>query len=179
MCPGQFTTDLCPSTTFEGSPIYLPNQSCDTNETQERIKTYWEPYHQKLISLIKEMNKPLVLLDAHSIRSQVPLLFSGILPDLNIGTSDGITADKSLTDVVIKACEESPFTHVYNGRFKGGYITRHYGKPADKVQALQLELGQHNYMQENFPYSYDAKKGAQLQLTLHNLLFVIKNWLRQ
>jgi N-formylglutamate deformylase len=145
----------------------------DAQEIQSRIITYWQPYHDKLQSLIDELllsHKKIVLFDAHSICSQVPTLFEGQLPDLNIGTADGATIQAELAEQVIAYCKQSPYSMVYNGRFKGGYITRHYGNPARGINAIQLELAQVNYMQETFPFTYHSDKAKNLQQTLSGII---------
>lgn len=176
--PGKFVTNLCPVTLFDGAPIYQMGLEPDEREVQNRIKMYWQPYHQKLQSIIDELKiqQRVIVLDAHSICSQVPMLFSGILPSLNLGTADGISASPELTEKLISCCEKSEYSTVCNGRFKGGYITRHYGNPAQGVDAIQLELAQFNYMNEAYPYTYDEKKAKQLQKTLHRFLSVMIDW---
>lgn len=176
--PGKFTTGLCPHTLFDASPIYQTNQEPTAQEIHERIKNYWQPYHEKLSTVIDELknHKRMVLLDAHSIRSHIPTLFEGRLPDLNLGTADGTSADNNLSNKIESYCKKSPFTFVCNGRFKGGYITRHYGNPMQGVNAMQLELAQHNYMQEDYPFNFDADKAKQLQQTLQGILSIVINW---
>ena len=118
-----------------------------------------------------------VLLDGHSIASRVPRFFTGRLPDLNLGTNDGTSCEPSLqalaTDVIAAA---SDFTHVVNGRFKGGYITRHYGRPADGVHALQLEMAQCAYMDEADPEPFDAARAAPLVRVLERLAIALTEW---
>lgn len=176
--PGKFETNVCPTTLFDGSPIYLKNLEPAEQEIQERIKVFWQPYHTKLQSIIDELasHQRVILLDAHSIRSQIPNLFLGVLPSLNIGTGHGDTADQKLADKLVDFCKGSPYSTVYNGRFKGGYITRHYGNPAKSINAVQLELAQHNYMDESYPFNYDENKAKQLQKTLHGFLSTLIDW---
>lgn len=180
--PGQFTTCLCPVTFFDGTPLYHKGEAPGDHEITQRLSVYWQPYHDKLRSLVdtlsQEGRKKVAVFDAHSIRSQVPALFEGMLPDLNLGTGDGATADDALVDRLVECCRHSPYSHVLNGRFKGGYITRHYGKPGHNVHAVQLELAQHNYMQEDPPYTYDDIKATALQATLTRLIAVLAEWSR-
>ncbi len=175
--PGKFTTGLCPLTLFDGTPVYQPGMEPNAKEIQERIETYWQPYHDKLQSLVDDLKKKhnrTIVFDAHSIRSQVPLLFDGVLPDLNIGTADGLSAKDELIQQIETICKQYSYSYVINGRFKGGFITRHYGKPEQGIQAIQLELAQCNYMNEAYPFSYDDKKAKKLQILLMKFLEIIK-----
>lgn len=177
--PGRFTTGLCPLTLFDGTPIYRKGREPDDKEIRARMETYWQPYHAKLQSLIGELkaiHKNIAVLDAHSIRSEVPTLFSGALPDLNFGTADGMAADAALAEKLFEVCKESPYSAVHNGRFKGGYITRHYGNPKEGVHAVQLELAQKNYMQEEYPFAYDDAKAGKLQATLTPFVARLAGW---
>jgi len=176
--PGKFTTGLCPTTLFDGTPIYQNGMELTEQEIQDRIQTYWQPYHNKLQSLINELkssNKRVIVLDAHSIRSKEPKLFDGLLPNLNLGTADGLSAHQELTNQLSNYCNNSQYSSVLNGRFKGGYITRHYGNPAQGVDAIQLEMTQSNYMNESFPYSYDHEKAEKCQEMLFGLLSILVN----
>ncbi len=171
--PGKFTTGICPLTTFTGEAVYEKNREPDEKEIKQRVADYWQPYHDKLQSILdtlKQKHKQVILFDAHSICSVVPKLFDGVLPDLNIGTADGHSADSILSERFFAAAKASSYSVVYNGRFKGGYNTRHYGKPGQGVHAVQLELAQHNYMDENYPFTYDTTKAKQLQAVLRKLL---------
>lgn len=174
--PGKFTTCICPTTQFDGTNIYQQGEEPDAKEIQDRIALFWQPYHNKLQSIIDELklaHQQIILFDAHSICSQVPMLFDGVLPDLNLGTADGYSINPTLAENLIRCCQQSPYSMVYNGRFKGGYITRHYGQPAQGVQAVQLELAQMNYMQETFPYHYVAEKAERLQQCLQGIINIL------
>ncbi len=170
--PGKFTTGLCPDTLFDGSPIYSDGAAPDETEISVRRQTYWQPYHDKLAALIAELKQRhghVTLFDAHSIRSQVSTLFDGTLPDLNFGTADGVTMNSARIEKLLSVAADSPYSNILNGRFKGGYITRHYASPAQGVETLQLELAQKNYMNED-TFAYDASRAETLQQTLRALL---------
>jgi N-formylglutamate deformylase len=164
--PGRNTTGLCPHVQFSGEPIYLPEQMPSATEVAQRVETYWRPYHRALsaeIARIKSAHDRVVLWEAHSIRSVVPFLFEGRLPDFNLGTVDGtsctLALQRSLSEVLEK---QNRYTSIVNGRFKGGYITREYGKPLRAVQAVQLELAQCSYMdEESFAYRPELAAGVQ------------------
>ncbi|MGH8173549.1 MAG: N-formylglutamate deformylase [Rhodanobacteraceae bacterium] len=164
--PGQNTTGLCPIVEFSGDAIYQAGQEPSNHEIGERIETYWRPYHDALrheIARLHAEHGRVVLWEGHSIRSVVPFLFDGRLPDFNLGTADGKSCAPELQQRLagILAAAKG-HTHVVNGRFKGGYITRHYGKPADRIDAIQLELAQVNYMDEDsFEYREDLAQPTQ------------------
>jgi N-formylglutamate deformylase len=171
--PNQNTTGLCPVTAFSGEPIYLPEHGPTADEIAARIETYWHPYHAALaeeIERIKQAHDRVVLWEGHSIRSVVPFLFDGTLPDLNIGTADGGACSPGLQKRLVNVLEsQKDYSFVMNGRFKGGYITRHYGKPVQGVDAIQLELAQLNYMDET-TFEYDDNRAAKLQPLIRKLL---------
>lgn len=149
--PGQATTELCPTTTFDGEPLYKDGQGPDAAEIARRRAAYFEPYHAALsaeLERLRARHGKVVLYEAHSIRSRIPRLFDGELPNFNIGTNSGASCDPVLTDAVEAACDASGFSHVTNGRFKGGWTTRHYGRPDDGVHAVQMELACRGYMDE-------------------------------
>ena len=174
MYPGASNTELCPTRFFSGKPLYLPGCAPDATERAHRRAAYWQPYHEALageLARLKAMHGYALLWDAHSIRSQIPWLFEGRLPDLSIGTASGASADARITDAVMQACAAHPHVSaVANGRFKGGYITRHYGQPANHVHAVQLEMCQSLYMQEVTPYAYDAALAERIQPILHHMV---------
>lgn len=146
--PGQTETGLCPETTFAGAPLY--KEALSDADIEERRETYWQPYHQTLraeLDRIKKTHGYVILWDAHSIAARVPSLFEGRLPDFNFGTNGGVSCDAKLSDAITHVLNaQSNYSHVLNGRFKGGYITRHYGDPGQGVHAIQLELVQQTYM---------------------------------
>tara|TARA_R110000787_G_scaffold178184_1_gene290098 strand:+ start:784 stop:1587 length:804 start_codon:yes stop_codon:yes gene_type:complete len=169
--PGQATTELCPTTTFDGEPLYagaLP----DEGEMARRKAQWFTPYHQALadeIVRLRTMHPKIVLYDAHSIRSHIPRLFEGELPQFNIGTNGGTTCDQTLAETVVGICAASGLGHVVNGRFKGGWTTRHYGIPQNGIHAIQMELAIRGYLDEppepdetNWPPPYRAERAARL-----------------
>ncbi|TEW56823.1 N-formylglutamate deformylase [Psychromonas sp. RZ22] len=160
--PGQTTTSLCPLETFDGEPIYYNDHELTEDEISRRRELYWQPWHdcvQQELKRLKTMHGHVQLWDAHSIRSVLPLHFKGTLPDFNFGTNSGKScALERLELVVSELSNSSTFTHVVNGRYKGGYITRHYGQPNKGIHAIQLELAQSSYMTELSPLYWDDKK---------------------
>ena len=162
--PGQASTGLCPPLSFDGTPLYL-GAPPDAAEVAQRRERYWMPYHAAIGELLADARRRFgfaVLLDGHSIRSHVPRLFAGRLPDINVGTNDGRSCSPGLARAVMdRLGAQARFTHVLNGRFKGGYITRGYGAPATGVHSLQIELAQAAYMDEAGT-SFDAARAAPL-----------------
>ncbi len=168
---GQIATGLCPRETFAGEPIYNTSPP-DANEVAARVADYWQPYHDRLrdsLAAARERHGYALLWDAHSIASVVPRLFDGELPTLNIGTHGGQSCDPALEAAVTAAAAASPYSHVLNGRFQGGFITRHYGDPAKNVHAVQLEIAQRVYMDESTRV-FDAAKATGLRGTLRHML---------
>lgn len=180
--PGQNTTKLCPETHFDGSPVYRDGQPLRTDEIRQRIDEYWKPYHAKLKQLLDERRSQFgfaVVLDLHSIASCVPNLFDGVLPDLNFGTNHGQSAGSSLQKVIDQAASApQDFSAVVNGRFVGGYITRHYGNPERKVHAVQLELSQATYLNESTA-TWDHAKAMRIQPVLRRFLGDVLRWTNQ
>jgi len=171
--PGQTTTGLCPTETFRGEPLYGETRAPDAAQQADRLARYWQPYHDALraeLDRLKAMHGAVLLWDAHSIASVLPRLFDGKLTDLNFGTADGRSCAPAIMDSVLAHVRATDFSHVLNGRFKGGYITRHYGSPADRVHAIQLEMGQDLYMLEDPPFSYLEDKAAKVQPLLQKML---------
>ena len=156
--PGQATTELCPRTTFDGEPLYREGQEPNADEIASRRRQYFDPYHAALSAEVDRLwaaHGSAVLYDAHSIRSRVPRLFEGELPHLNLGTNRGASCDPSLTLAIERACESPRFSRVTNGRFVGGWTTRHYGSPARGVHAVQMELACRGYLDEPDPTTED------------------------
>ena len=174
MYPGASNTELCPTRFFTGDPLYRDGQAPAPNERQARRESYWRPYHEALrdeLGRIKSAHGFVLLWDAHSIRSRIPWLFEGKLPDLNIGTAAGDSAHGSIARAVVDAAARHPQpSHVLNGRFKGGYITRHYGDPAAGVHAVQLEKCQSLYMGEVPPYAFDETLAAAARPVVRDMM---------
>ncbi|MFC4762474.1 N-formylglutamate deformylase [Dyella koreensis] len=171
--PGQRETGLVSTIGFDGEPLYRDGAEPDVAEVQRRVNEFWKPYHQAIsqeIARLKQAHGRVVVWEGHSIRSRVPMLFEGQLPDLNLGTADGASCDEALQQGLRDRLEaQSDYRFVINGRFKGGYITRHYAQPGQGVQTVQLELAQLNYMDED-NFAYDEGKAARLQVLIGQLL---------
>lgn len=172
--PGQNTTGLCPTTRFDGGPVYLEGQEPSAEEVATRIERYWRPYHQALreeLERLRGEHGRVVLWEGHSIRgSGLPFLFEGRLPDLNLGTAAGTSCTPALQqrlEAVLAAQDD--YDWVANGRFKGGHITRHYGRPDEGIEAVQMETSQRCYMDEATG-EYEEAKAARLQPVLGQLL---------
>ena len=177
MYPGAANTELCPTRFFNGEALYREGCAPDTSERLLRRQTYWQPYHSALreeLERLVAVHGYALLWDAHSIRSQIPWLFEGTLPGLNIGTASGLSAHIEIARALDHTCQSqthnSPVSHVINGRFKGGYITRHYGAPEQHVHAVQLEMCQNLYMQETAPFAYDTARAEQIQPLLEAMV---------
>ncbi len=170
--PGQATTELVPTSTFDGAPIWLVPP--DAVEIERRRRLYFEPYHEALAketARIKAAHGFCLLYDCHSIKSVIPRLFPGKLPLINLGTNSGASAAPTVQIAAERAMRESGLPHVSNGRFKGGWITRHYGRPAENVHALQMELGLNGYLEtESPPWLFSARTAKPLQDTLSTLI---------
>ena len=171
--PGQATTGLCPTIQFNGSSLYLEGQAPSPDEVQERLERYWRPYHETLrgeLDRLREAHGRVLLWEGHSILSRVPFLFDGRLPDFNLGTVNGTSCSSERqfrVEAVLSA--QQTYTWVANGRFKGGYITRHYGRPDEGVEAIQLELAQCNYLHED-TFEWDEARAAPTQALIRNLI---------
>jgi N-formylglutamate deformylase len=179
--PGQATTGLCPVTTFDGVALYHPGMEPDAAAIADRTRDYFAPYHAALsaqLARLQARHPHVVLYDCHSIRSRVPRLFAGELPQFNLGTNSAGSCDPRLRTTVAQACADSGCSHIVDGRFKGGYITRHYGRPAAAVHALQMELACRGYLVEpdgeltaaTWPAPYDVARASALRGTLRRVL---------
>ena len=172
--PGQNTTGLVPLVRFDGEPVYLPGMEPDAGEVAARIARYWRPYHQALrgeLERLRAAHGRVLLWEGHSIRgSGLPFLFDGRLPDLNLGTASGAScAPQVQARVEAVLGRQAGYDWVANGRFKGGHITRHYGDPANGIDAVQLELSQRTYMDEG-SLAYDEVAATRLQPLLGTML---------
>lgn len=167
MYPGASNTELCPTRFFTGDALYRDGCEPDAAERALRLDMYWRPYHDALqaeLDRIRAQHGFALLWDAHSIRSRIPWLFEGELPGLNIGTASDASADERIAKAVANAAARHPqFTQAVNGRFKGGYITRHYGRPEQHVHAVQLEMCQNLYMSETAPFEWNEELAAQVR----------------
>jgi N-formylglutamate deformylase len=185
--PGQATTDLCPTTTFDGEPLYRTGQAPEAADIDERRRLYFDPYHAALsaeIARLRRTSKRVALFDAHSIRSRIPRLFDGELPVFNLGTNSGASCEQGLRKAVGAVLKASSESLVVDGRFKGGWITRAFGKPDEGVEALQLELACRAYMQEperpapeNWPTPIDEAHAAKTRATLKRVLEAMLAWI--
>lgn len=171
--PGQNTTGLCPLVQFSGEPVYLEGRQPTPGEIARRVEHYWHPYHAALMDEIERLRSEhgrVVVWEAHSIRSMLPFLFDGRLPDFNLGTANGASCSSLLQQRLAAVLEtQADYGFVINGRFKGGYITRHYGRPHEGIEAVQLETAQANYMDESTSL-YNAELAAPTQSLIRRLL---------
>lgn len=176
--PGMNTTGLCPTTDFDGRPIYRAGQAPSAEEIDTRRRAYHAPYHQAIageLDRIRRRHGVAVLYDCHSIRSRIPHLFKGILPVFNIGTNDGGSCASSIEVLAADVCGSvDEFSTVVNGRFKGGWTTRHYGDPDAGIHAIQMELAQRAYMEEAPPWAYLPERAEPVRRYLKTLLEALR-----
>jgi formiminoglutamase len=188
--PGQVTTELCPTTTFDGEPLYKAAHLPDEKILAQRRSAWFDPYHSALsseLARLKACHPHVVLYDAHSIRSRVSRLFEGVLPHFNIGTYSGKSCDATLTRAVEAECAIAGFSQVTDGRFKGGWTTRHYGMPGKGVHAIQMELACRSYMDEpgepltsdNWPPTFDERRAEPLRRILRQILSTVRSFARR
>lgn len=177
--PGQNTTTLVPLTDFDGAPIWKGGQEPSSDEIETCRQTYHAPYHAALaeeLQRVKAKHGLAVLFDCHSIRSHIPFLFKGTLPDLNIGTDGGTTCAPELEGICHEFAHSSPYSTVLNGRFRGGWTTRHYGRPSEGLHTIQMELAQSTYLtSEAAPWAYDENKAQRLRRWLYDILNAIED----
>lgn len=171
--PGQNTTGLCPLIQFDGTPLYQAGAEPNSSEIASRIKNDWQPYHNQIqaeLTRLRSEHPRVLIFDAHSIASQVPRLFPGVLPDFNFGTNHGTTCSPSFQQTIERFAREQlgEYSHVINGRFVGGYITRNYGEPSACVEGLQLELSQATHLDEA-SRTWDSALAVRLQSVLSRL----------
>ncbi len=179
--PGQATTEICPTTTFDGEPLYAPGAEPDAAALAARRAAYFDPYHKALadeLARLRGRHSRVVLYDCHSIRSLIPRLFDGMLPQFNIGTNSGQSCDGALTAAVEASCDASGLSRVTDGRFKGGFITRQHADPRNGVHAIQMELACRGYMRErlgpvspsSWPTPWDATYALPMTDTLTRVI---------
>ncbi|MFO1494720.1 MAG: N-formylglutamate deformylase [Lysobacterales bacterium] len=171
--PGRRETGLCPTQRFDGGAVYLPGAEPDAAEIAERVEHYWWPYHQTLretVLALRAEHGHVLLWEGHSIRSHSPMFFDGRLPDYNLGTADGHSCAPAVQEAIARALADHGANHVINGRFKGGYITRHYGQPPHGVHAVQMEMAQSAYLDEREPERYEPALAREAQALLRTLL---------
>ena len=180
MYAGTNNTELCPTRFFTGDPIYRDGQAPDDAEIRSRLDQYWRPYHQALrdeLDRLKSVYGHAVLFDGHSIKSQLPWLFEGRLPDLNLGTASGNSCSSELRSQLVDVLNaQKTFSFAVDGRFTGGYITRSYGRPGNGIHAVQLEKCWSCYMPESAPYQLDPARTRVLQPVLAELVAVMRDW---
>jgi formiminoglutamase len=178
--PGQNTTGLCPLTDFDGSPIYREGYEPNKAEIVARRAAYHQSYHTALkteLNRVRALHGFAILYDCHSIRSRIPFLFEGTLPDFNIGTNSSIACDPGIEHCVAEICGNAAgYTSILNGRFKGGWTTRHYGRPERGIHAIQMELTQSTYMHESPPWAYNQAKADRLRRHLKTILETLSAW---
>jgi N-formylglutamate deformylase len=179
--PGQNTTGLCPVVQFSGEPVYREGGQPTPAEIGARVERYWRPYHEALraeLDRIHAMHGRVLLWEGHSIKgSELPYLFDGRLPDLNLGTAAGASCSPQLQlRLESTLAAQADYDYIVNGRFKGGHITRHYGDPANGIDAVQLEISQRIYMDED-SFEYDEVKAAGAQGVIRSLLEAARLWL--
>jgi len=174
MYPGANNTELCPTHFFTGEPLYLEGQAPDEAEVAQRVQTHWRPYHDAMSAELERLRSAhghVVLFDGHSIKSELPWLFEGKLWDLNLGTANGQSCAPALRDALNQVlAAQQRYTHITDGRFKGGHITRHYGRPQQGIHAVQLEMCWCTYMHEAPPFAWDDERAAQVQPLLRQLV---------
>jgi N-formylglutamate deformylase len=180
MYPGANNTELCPTRFFTGEPLYRAGMAPDAGEIARRVQAYWQPYHDALRGELERLHTEhghAVLFDGHSIKSELPWLFEGRLPDLNLGTAAGASCAPTLRAALTRVLDaQALYTHVTDGRFKGGHITRHYGEPAKGIHAVQLEMCWSCYMAEQPPYELDPRRTARLSPVLQALVHTMLRW---
>ena len=179
MYPGLNNTELCPTRFFTGEPLYRDGHAPDAAEVQRRVALYWQPYRQALAGELERLRAEhghAVLFDAHSIKSTLPWLFPGQLPHMNLGTVDGNSCSPTLRQRLAGVLADHPaYTHVVDGRFKGGHITRTHGQPAQKVHAVQLEMCWRAYMDEE-PRAWNSRTAADVTPLLRALVLALRDW---
>jgi N-formylglutamate deformylase len=180
MYPGLNNTELCPTRFFTGDPLYRDDSAPDATEIARRVERYWRPYHDALrteLDRLRERHGHVILFDGHSIKSELPWLFDGRLPDLNLGTVNGASCASSLRSTLAAVLAgQNRFTQVVDGRFKGGHTTRHYGDPDRAVHAIQLEMCWRCYLQESAPEIWEPERAEAVRPVLRELIETMLAW---
>jgi N-formylglutamate deformylase len=180
MYPGMNNTELCPTRFFTGDPLYRDDSAPDPAEVARRVERYWRPYHDALrteLDRLRGLHGHAILFDGHSIKSELPWLFDGRLPDLNLGTVDGVSCASTLRSALVRVLAgQSRFNQVVDGRFKGGHTTRHYGDPGREVHAIQLEMCWSCYLQESAPQVWDPERAERVRPVLRELIETMLAW---
>jgi N-formylglutamate deformylase len=180
MYAGQNNTELCPTRHFTGDAIYRAGQAPDEAEIRRRVARYWQPYHDELqaeVERLRTLHGHVVLFDAHSIKSELPWLFEGTLPHLNLGTVGGSSCAPALRSALAAVLQgQDRYSHVVDGRFKGGHITRAYGRPQQHVHTVQLEMCWRAYMDETPPYVWNGGRAAEVTPLLRTLVRAMLDW---
>jgi N-formylglutamate deformylase len=180
MYPGRNNTELVPTRHFTGEPIHREGQVPDEAEVRRRAGAYWLPYHDAIASELARLRAAhghAVLFDAHSIKSELPWLFEGRLPDMNLGTADGTSCAPALRDVLAAVFAGEPrYSHVVDGRFKGGHITRQFGRPQEGMHAVQIEMCWSTYMEEAPPWAWHPQRAAEVEPLLRRLVQTMLAW---
>lgn len=178
--PGKDTTSLCPIDTFDKRPIYRAGHTPTPEAIRARVTRYWVPYHRRLsgeLERVRQAHGIAVLWDAHSIVSVAPRFFEGRLTDFNLGTGGGTACDERLAGRLLAAFgRQREYSAVLDGRFKGGHITRHYGRPAENIHAVQMEMAQANYMDERPPFTFRDDLAARVRPILREQLEIVLDW---
>lgn len=180
MYPGVHNTELCPTRFFSGDPLYREGMSPNPAEVSRRVQAYWQPYHEALrteLHRLRALHGYALLWDGHSIRSELPWLFAGRLPDLNLGTANGASCAPSLRALLCQTLhQQQSFSVAIDGRFKGGHITRHYGQPSQGIHAVQMEQCWSSYMAETPPWVWEPARAHAVQQVLRALLQTLLAW---
>ena len=180
MYPGMNNTELCPTQFFTGDPLYRDASAPDSAEIARRIEHYWQPYHDALgaeLDRLRGLHGHAILFDGHSIKSELPWLFDGRLPDLNLGTASGASCAPELQSALAEMLAgQSRFSQIVDGRFKGGYTTRHYGDPGHGLHAIQLEMCWSCYMRETASHAWDPGRARSVQPILRRLIETMLAW---
>ncbi|MGL6111109.1 MAG: N-formylglutamate deformylase [Rubrivivax sp.] len=180
MYAGSNNTELCPTRSFAGEPLYREGMAPNAEAVAQRVARYWAPYHDALhdeLARLKAEHGHAILFDGHSIKSELPWLFEGRLPDLNLGTASGSACAPSLREALTDLLQaQTHYSVAVDGRFKGGHITRHYGRPGQGVHAVQLEKCWSTYMREAPPHDWHAARAALLQPLLQQMVEVMLDW---